>query len=143
MRIENKLSIPREQASRGMRQASKLSFSQTLHQQEARLHEEAVSDLISTIDRAGDELVQHRTIAHLLAYKKLIRQLLEEAQRGLKWVQRDGTYARGRIKVYHLIEQVDARLLQLTEELLESEADHLELLALVGEIKGLLIEWFG
>ncbi|MDQ0339893.1 uncharacterized protein YaaR (DUF327 family) [Caldalkalibacillus uzonensis] len=144
MRIQNKLNVPVDHPRQEHRVKGQTSFNQVMHNMQVRLQREALAGLLQKIEAAGEQLVKRRTLAHLFQYKRLVKQFIEEAtQRGLKWTEREGSYAHGRFKVYHLIEQVDEHLLQLTDELLATEEGHLQLLALVGEIKGLLVELYG
>ena len=54
-----------------------------------------------------------------------------EEQRGLGW--------RGRTKVYKIVKEVDKKLIDLANTVLEKEQNGLDILGLVGEIKGLLV----
>ena len=54
-----------------------------------------------------------------------------EEQRGLGW--------RGRTKVYKIVKEVDKKLIDLANTVLEKEQNGLNILGLVGEIKGLLV----
>ena len=47
---------------------------------------------------------------------------------------------KGRHRVYGIIRKVDENLDQLAEALMKEEKDHLEILRLIGDIKGMLID---
>lgn len=100
-------------------------------------------ELFSQIERQGELLSLTRTIEDLRRFKGLVRQFLDEAlSQALRVEERVGSTPRGRVKVYRLVAQVDARLAQLTEEILLQQSDGLGLLEEIGEIKGLLINYF-
>ena len=47
-----------------------------------------------------------------------------------------------RLKVYKLVKEVDTKLVDLTNDILQKEKDSLNLLKRVGEIQGLLINMY-
>ena len=49
---------------------------------------------------------------------------------------------RGRSRLYKIVKQVDAELLRLTDELLSDQAPTIDLLARIGEIRGMLINLY-
>ena len=49
---------------------------------------------------------------------------------------------RGRHRVYGIIRKVDETMDALAQELVKDEKDHLAILGLIGEIKGLLLDIF-
>ncbi|EGL82056.1 protein of unknown function DUF327 [Caldalkalibacillus thermarum TA2.A1] len=144
MRIQDKLNVQAGHPKPEQQFRPQASFNRVLNKAEARVQRETLAGLLQKIESAGEQLAERRTLAHLFQYKRLVKQFLEEAVRGgLKWMEREGRDARGRLKVYHLIEQVDQHLLELTDELLATEEGRLKLLAVIGEIKGLLVELYG
>ena len=49
---------------------------------------------------------------------------------------------KGRHRVYGIIRQVDKELDELAQELVKDEANHLDILAKIGQIEGLLLDIF-
>ena len=49
---------------------------------------------------------------------------------------------RGRHRVYGIVRLVDGKLDELAQELMKEEKDEIEILAKVGEIRGLLLDIF-
>jgi uncharacterized protein YaaR (DUF327 family) len=49
---------------------------------------------------------------------------------------------RGRNKTFALISRINAKLEEITEQLLREEADHLSLLQSVDDIRGMLVDMF-
>lgn len=67
------------------------------------------------------------------------RFLEDTVRRGITLRDSRGWDRRGRNKRYKLVEEIDAALIALAEELLETEQGKIELLQKVGEIRGMLI----
>lgn len=116
------------------------SFSDTMSQQEERYSQEQLKRMLDQIQLQGGRLAKSMTVRELRAYKLLVKQFLEETvKRGIKLKETTGWDRRGRTKRYKLLEEVDALLLSMGEEMLQNEQGRLELLEKVGEIRGLLL----
>ena len=115
-------------------------FSEML-QQKNRQH--TVSELemqMKSIQEQGDRLARHMTVRELKLYRQLVKRFLEDTlKRGVGLKEARGFDRRGRVKRYKLLEEVDAKLVLLGEELLETEEGRLQLLHTMGEIRGILI----
>lgn len=95
---------------------------------------------IKDIQLQGDRLSKSMTVRELSIYRNLIKRFLEEtARRGVILKDTKGWDRRGRGKRYKLLEEVDAALLNMADDLLDSEQGRIDLLGRVGEIRGLLI----
>ncbi|MNI01627.1 hypothetical protein D3C73_544760 [compost metagenome] len=95
---------------------------------------------IKDIQQQGDRLAKSMTVRELAIYRNMIKKFLEEtARRGVTLKETKGWDRRGRGKRYKLLEEIDAALLNLADDLLESEQGRIDLLGRVGEIRGLLI----
>ncbi len=117
-----------------------VSFSEVMGKKWESLVHEKMTRLMEDIEAQGKTLAESRTIEDLKKYKKLVREFLEEAvNNGLKLEQQRGFNRRGRTKIYKIVKQVDSKLIELTNAILDQEKKGLEVLRLVGEIKGLLI----
>ncbi|KEQ22757.1 MULTISPECIES: YaaR family protein [Paenibacillus] len=124
-------------------QLQKMSFSDTMQQQEERATREQLQRILQQIDLQGQRLAKSMTVRELRQYKLLVKQFLEEtARRGVQLRDTRGWDRRGRTKRYKLLEEIDAELLGLADELVESEQGRIELLQKIGEIRGMLINLF-
>lgn len=116
------------------------SFSDTMRQQEDQASREQLKQMFDKINAQGERLAKSMTIRELRAYKLLVKQFLEEtARRGIGLRETKGWDRRGRGKRYKLLEEVDAKLLEMTEQLLEYEQGRIQLLDHIGEIRGMLL----
>ena len=116
------------------------SFSDTMNQHEQQLGQEQLRKMFDHIQLQAGRLMKSMTVRELRAYKQLVKQFLEETvKRGVALKETKGWDRRGRTKRYKLLEEVDALLLQMGEELLQEEQGRIELLNKVGEIRGMLL----
>lgn len=130
--------VKREQVVQ--QQVQPKSFSDMMQQEDGRSSEEQQQRMLQQIDLQGQRLAKSMTIRELRAYKLLVKQFLEETvRRGVRLRDTRGWDRRGRGKRYKVLEEVDAALMAMGEELLESEQGRIELLDKLGEIRGMLI----
>ena len=72
--------------------------------------------------------------------KVLAKDFMDDAVKsGLQLEERRGFSQRGSAKVYKLVKEVDQKLLELTNAVLDKEEKGLSLLGMIGEIQGMLI----
>jgi uncharacterized protein YaaR (DUF327 family) len=120
------------------------SFGDMMHQQEDQTNHEQLKLLFDKINKQGQQFARTMTVRELRAYKLLVKQFLEETvRRGVAIRDTKGWDRRGRGKRYKLLEEIDAMLLEMAEQLLEQEQGRIQLLDRVGEIRGMLLnEYF-
>lgn len=116
------------------------SFSEVIRHQERLLTQAELQQQLRQIQTQGELLAKSMTIRDLRRYKEMIRQFLEDTvRRGIGMKEIRGWDRRGRSKRYKLLQQIDAALLSLADELLDSEEGRIKLLQTIGELRGLLI----
>lgn len=116
------------------------SFSDLFQQQGEQATKDELTRQIKEIHLQGERLSKSMTIRELSIYRTLVKRFLEEtARRGVTLKDTKGWDRRGRGKRYKLLEEIDSALLSLADELLDSEQGRIDLLAKVGEIRGILI----
>lgn len=116
-------------------------FTETFEKELDQFHEDKLNEILFKIDNAAKKLKEGLKIEDLLNYKKLVRQFLKEAANGmLKYTKREQTDIRGRKKIYSLTEKINEKLEKLTEEFLKDNSKNMELLKMVDDIRGLLID---
>jgi uncharacterized protein len=117
-----------------------ISFSEVMGKKRENLLYDKFTKMAKEIEDQGKVLSESRTVEDLKRYKKMVKSFLEEAvQNGLQLENQRGFNRRGRTKVYKIVKEVDAKLMQLTNEVLKKEQKGLNILNLVGEVQGLLI----
>jgi uncharacterized protein YaaR (DUF327 family) len=116
------------------------SFTDVFHQQSEQKTIDELNRQIKDIQQQGDRLSKSMTVRELAIYRNMIKKFLEEtARRGVVLKESKGWDRRGRGKRYKLLDEIDAALLNMADDLLDSEQGRIDLLSRVGEIRGLLI----
>jgi uncharacterized protein YaaR (DUF327 family) len=144
VRVENHLkagidSLKKEKAT----SQNRTSFSEVMTQSKGKLNQQALNQLLSRIEEKGALLAQKMTVSHMRDYKKMVKQFVEEAVRhGLELQDRQGYNFRGRPKSYKIVEEIDQKLIELTNEVVQQEKNGIHILSLIGEIKGLMVNLY-
>ncbi|MCT4781255.1 MULTISPECIES: YaaR family protein [Exiguobacterium] len=113
--------------------------------QDKREHKgyERLQQKLMLVEEHGQLLAESQTIEHLEAYKEKIKDFLKDAlDQSQQLEEKRGFNRRGRTKIYKVVEQVDAKLLQLTDNVISGESRRFEILDQIGEIKGMLVNVF-
>lgn len=110
--------------------------------EEANL-QEALTHMMEEITMQGDKLAKHRDIRDMKRYRGLIKDFLNEiVGRSHSFSRENFLDRKGRHRVYGIIRLVDENLDNLAKELMKDEKDHLAILGMIGEIRGLLLDIF-
>lgn len=118
-------------------------FQQMVQTQDQKMQIQTLNRLIGDIEGAGQRLVRSRTFRELAKYKALVKRFVKEAvEYGLELKQSTSWNEYGQSRPLKTVETIDARLVQLSEEILNKEKSSLEILEMIGEIKGLLINLY-
>ena len=122
------------------RPAPSQNFADLMQQQEESRTQEELKRKLEDIRLQGDRLTRSMTVRELVLYRQMVKNFLEDTvKRGIGLKETKGWDRRGRGKRYKLLEEVDAMLVSMGEELLQTEEGRIDLLHKVGEIRGLLI----
>ena len=118
-------------------------FQQMVQTQDQKMQIQTLNRLIGDIEWAGQRLVRSRTLRELAKYKALVKRFVKEAvEYGLELKQSTSWNQYGQSRPLKTVEMIDARLVELSEEILNKEKSSLEILEMIGEIKGLLINLY-
>lgn len=116
------------------------NFSDVMQQHGEQSTKEELARKFREIQLQGDRLARSMTVRELRAYRTMVKRFLEDTvRRGVGIKESRGWDRRGRGKRYKLLDEVDAALLAMADELLETEQGKIELLQKIGEIRGMLI----
>lgn len=117
-----------------------VSFTEVMNQRRDEKAYERLHQLMEKVEDQGKTLSESRTVDDLRRYKELVKEFMKDAvELGLSLEERRGFNRRGRTKIYKIVKEVDRQLLDLTDAVLKKQKSGLEILDMVGEIKGLLI----
>ena len=119
------------------------SFQKVVHQEKQKMHEKELNRLLNDITNQGEKLARSRTFNDLSVYKKLVKQFVKEAvDYGLELDQERSWDLNGENRHLILVKQIDEKLIQLTDDLINQEKEGLDVLEVIGEIKGLLVNLY-
>lgn len=134
--MKSEMSVPDNNA----KPVQQKTFSDMMQQQGERASKEELQRQMREIAMQGDRLARAMTIRELKAYRMMVKRFLEETvRRGVTMKETRGWDRRGRNKRYSVIDEIDAVLLSMADELLDSEQGKIDLLSKIGEIRGMLI----
>jgi uncharacterized protein len=119
------------------------NFQQLLTKKQTDFSQERLHSILKELDMHETRLSHSRTVQDLISYKQKIREFLQEVvQNGYSLDEHRSSFSNGREKRLKLIKQVDEKLVELSNQVLESQAPSVELLEKMGEIKGLLVNLY-
>jgi uncharacterized protein YaaR (DUF327 family) len=119
------------------------SFSDVLNRQGGQADLEQLNRMLQQLQQQGERLSKSMTIRELHIYKTLVKQFLEQTVRkGIGIKDTTGWDRRGRGKRYKLLDEINRNLVEMADDMLETEEGKIEMLGKVGEIRGLLINLF-
>lgn len=118
-------------------------FGQMVAQQEQRLQGEQITRLLGDISTVGDRIARSRNLRDMARFKMLVRRFLKEAIDSGMGLEQSHTWNHfGEGRRLKLVKTIDEKLIELAEDLLDEEKVSIDLLAKIGEIKGLLINLY-
>ncbi|MGM8365502.1 YaaR family protein [Virgibacillus sp. W0181] len=117
----------------------KQDFMRMVQSQTYQLKQEELQGLMKDITVQGEKLARFRSFRDLAKFKRMIKDFLQETvYKGLQLEQSHRFTMDGQNKLA-LVKEVDDKLVELTEEMMNQEKKTVDLLGIIGEIKGLLI----
>jgi len=120
--------------------SEKVSFKELMSEKRDSKTVERLSQLLDDIKSQGKLLADKRTVDNLMKYKKMVKEFMDEAvEYGLKLDKRGGFRRGGRSRILKIVSQVDKKLLEVTDAVIKEEKKGLNILKLVGEVEGLLL----
>ncbi|MBS4190270.1 YaaR family protein [Bacillus sp. FJAT-49705] len=136
----SKTSISNQIGSKEKVAKDSISFQTVMDRNRHEQTLELLQSKIKDIEQQGEKLVEQRTVESLRKYKKMVKDFMNDAvKNGLELQEHFGFSQRGASRIHKLVKEVDKKLIDLTNEVLDKESKSLDILAMVGEIKGMLI----
>ncbi|AZO94181.1 DUF327 family protein [Iocasia frigidifontis] len=123
--------------------AEKSDFKEKLTEINEQEIKERLDKLLGIIDEQGKKLKKSLDKKDLAEYKKRVKVFLKIIQK--EFAQAKQSYSwdgRGNMKTYTIIEKIDKNLETLHNLFIEEQADALEVLRQVDEIRGLLLDLY-
>jgi uncharacterized protein len=120
--------------------SASVSFAEVVARQNEELALERFQQLAKEIEEQGKVLAESRSVEELRKYKKLVKTLLDDViKNGLQLSEQHGFNWSGRSRLYKIVKEVDKKLIDLTNAVLQKEKQGIDLLSTIGEIQGLII----
>lgn len=130
-------------AGRNIHRSDNPRFSEMVSFQGMKLQEEQLAKLMDDLSAAGERLGKTQSFRDLAKYKQLVKRFVQEAVEfgmNLKQSHSWNRFSEGR--TLQIVETIDEKLIELTNNILEEEKQSIHILDKIGEIKGLLIHLY-
>ncbi|MEC0697614.1 YaaR family protein [Bacillus atrophaeus] len=119
------------------------SFKTSMDSQSSKLKFDQLTRLLSDIEAFGKRLTKSRNFKDLARFKGLVKRFVKEAvDNGLSHETARSFDLYGNSRKLGIVKEIDEKLIQLTEEMMNQEQPAINLLERIGEIKGLLINLY-
>lgn len=118
-------------------------FGDMVVKQGSKLQTEQLTRLLGDITTAGDRVARSRNLRELARFKMLVKRFLQETVEHGMDLKQSHTWNRfGEGRRLKIIDTIDHHLVELAQDILDEEKEAIDLLARIGEIKGLLINLY-
>ena len=127
--------------SRGVSAVDSVLFRRTLTDMSQELYAARLKDMKKAIDEQGERLADRVDVRELEKYRRLIREFLDEiVSNGYTFSREDAYASRGRHRYIATVKIVDEKLDELGKEVMKEQADKIEILGKIDDIRGLLLD---
>ncbi|NMB11891.1 MAG: YaaR family protein [Firmicutes bacterium] len=102
---------------------------------------DSLAHTFAAIDAAAEALRRSVTLRNLKTYKELVREFVRLLTAKAYAVQQEAGFDQyGHRRLYTIVTQIDAKLEALTREVMKAQADNIDLVSRLDEIRGLLLD---
>lgn len=121
----------------------KQNFDKLVQSQALKLQKDGLEKLVEEIGKQGNKLARFRTFKELTKFKRMVKNFLQDTVYNGLGLKRSSSFNfEGQHSMLQVVEEIDAKLIELTEQVMGNEQRSVDLLDLIGEIKGLLINLY-
>jgi len=121
----------------------KSSFQQKLEAVNEENIRERLDSLLDYVDQYGDKLKETMDKKDLQAYKAQVKEFLQIIQKEFARTKQSFSWDnQGNLKTYMIIEKINHEMEMLQEEFIQDQADVLEVVRRIDEIRGLLLDLY-
>ena len=145
MKVNQDMRVVRDHVQREskVQHSMKTDFYDLVKLHGEKLQSGELQSLLAEIEKAGDRLAKSRNFKDLTKYKSLIQRFIKQVSEfGIGLKKSSSWDSFGQSRTLKIIEKIDKKLVELTDELLKNEKDNIQVLHLIGEIKGLIINLY-
>lgn len=124
-------------------QKGELDFSQIMSQTR-KLQSQELQDFLTKLEKKGQQLAESFSLRDLSDFKDMVKSFLRSTFGQSRRVSEESFWDfQGRPKVLSRISDIDKALEELGKKVLDTQAEPLEILSQIDEIRGLIIDLFG
>jgi len=127
--------------TRSTGEAESSVFRRTLTDLSKEMYTARLTEMKNGIDEQGKRLADRVDVKEFEKYRRLIREFLDEiVSNGYTFSREDAYASRGRHRYIATVKIVDEKLDELGKEVMKEQADRIEILHKVDDIRGLLLD---
>jgi len=131
----------RGQTVRSADESEKLLFKRTLTDLTREAHMARLHEMKKNIDEQGERLADKVDVKEYEKYRRLIREFVDEiVSNGYTFSREDAFAAGGRHRYIATIKIVDEKLDEIGKQVLEENADKIDIISKIDDIRGLLLD---
>ncbi len=120
---------------------TELVFKRQLTDLHEAQYQEYIEGLKSKIFEQGEALKKRADICGFLKYRQLIAELVGEAASNAYQSSKSGTFdVNGKHKTLTVIKKVNSKLDDMAQEILKQQEDNIQILKMVDDIRGLIVD---
>jgi len=106
-------------------------------------HQQYVHNLIEEISKQGEKIGLKADIKEVQKYRRLITELLNDTvANSFEYSKNDGFGSRNRHRSFAIIKNVNKKLDDLTQEVLSDQKDKINIMSMIDDIRGMLVDVF-
>jgi uncharacterized protein len=118
--------------------SNKKDFSQNFNFAREKKSEEELKKMLEDIKKKGNRLVITKCFVDVKAYKRLIKEYLDSILKHMYSIKKDISF--WQTQYFLTVDTIDEKLQELTEALLSSEKENLDIAGTIDEISGLIVD---
>jgi len=131
----------RSTEARGVSDMDNAVFRRTLTDLSSEMHQARLQEMKNQIDEQGKRLGDRVDVKEFEKYRRLIREFLDEVvSNGYTFSREDAYASRGRHRYIATVRVVNEQLDKLGKEVMKEQADKIEVLHKIDDIRGLLLD---
>ncbi|TMN22307.1 YaaR family protein [Lentibacillus cibarius] len=119
------------------------AFQNMVQSQTQVLKQQELDRLMKDITVQGDKLARFRSFRDMVKFKRLVKSFLKKTvYNGLDLQKSHDFSMNGKSRKLAIVKEVDDKLIEITEDIMNQEKKTVDLLNLIGELKGLLVNLY-
>jgi len=139
VKISNDIIPPRDGNLKRPAQTNNASFQSLVRSQSEQLKTQEFTQMMKQITEQGDKLSRYRSFRELVKFKRMVKGFLEKATSEGYLLEKKQSFSMHGSRQLSIVKIIDEKIAQLAEDLMDEEKKSLDILGLIGEIKGLLV----